>query len=33
MGITIKRGFGWLQFLALPVLSSSIIMIGAYMNA
>ena len=33
MGITIKRGFGWLQFLALPVLSCAIIMVGVYLNA
>ena len=33
MGITIKKGFGWLQFLALPVLSAATIMVGVYLNA
>ena len=33
MGIKIKRGFGWLQFITLPVLSCAIVMVGAYLNA
>lgn len=33
MGITIKKGFGWLQFLTMPILSCAIIMVGVYMNA
>ena len=32
-GVEMKRGYGFWQFLALPVLSTSIVVVVAYVNA